>query len=78
MMYYIVIFLRYGKSLEGTFGDKTVNVVLMLGGWVIAIFACIFLFYTNSFLIRRRKSSDSITSSAWTRRISASCSFGRA
>lgn len=55
MMFYIVIFLRYGKSLEGTFGDKTVNVVLMLGGWVIAIFACIFLFYTNSFLIRRRK-----------------------
>ena len=55
MMYYIVIFLRYGKSLEGTFGDKTVNVVLMFGGWVIAIFACIFLFYTNSFLIRRRK-----------------------
>lgn len=55
MMFYIVIFLRYGKSLEGTFGDKTVNVVLMFGGWVIAIFACIFLFYTNSFLIRRRK-----------------------
>lgn len=55
MMYYIVIFLRYGKSLEGTFGDKTVNVVLMFGGWVIAVFSCIFLFYTNSFLIRRRK-----------------------
>ena len=55
MMFYIVIFLRYGQSLEGTFGDKTVNVVLMFGGWVIAIFACIFLFYTNSFLIRRRK-----------------------
>lgn len=79
MMYYIVIFLRYGKSLEGTFGDKTVNVVLMFGGWVIAVFSCIFLFYTNSFLIRRRKrSSDSIISSAWTRRISVSCSFGRA
>lgn len=88
MMYYIVIFLRYGESLKGTFGEGTVNIVLMLGGWVIAIFACIFLFYTNSFLIRSiqirflsdagRKSSDSITSSAWTKRISASCSFGRA
>ncbi len=55
MMYYIVIFLRYGESLKGTFGEGTVNIVLMLGGWVIAIFACIFLFYTNSFLIRRRK-----------------------
>ena len=53
MMYYIVIFLRYGKSLEGTFGDKTVNVVLMFGGWVIAIFACIFLFYT--FIIGTRQ-----------------------
>lgn len=55
MMYYIVIFLRYGESLKGTFGEGTVSIVLMLGGWVIAIFACIFLFYTNSFLIRRRK-----------------------
>ena len=55
MMYYIVIFLRYGESLKGTFGEGTVNIVLMLGGWVIAI-----------------------TSSAWTKRISASCSFGRA
>ena len=32
MMFYIVIFLRYGESLKGTFGDKTVNVVLMFGG----------------------------------------------
>lgn len=55
MMFYIVIFLRYGKSLDGSFGSQTVNVVLMLGGIVISIFACIFLFYTNSFLIRRRK-----------------------
>lgn len=79
MMYYIVIFLRYGESLKGTFGEGTVSIVLMLGGWVIAIFACIFLFYTNSFLSDAgRKSSDSITSSAWTKRISASCSFGRA
>ena len=37
MMYYIVIFLRYGESLKGTFGEGTVNIVLMLGGWVIAI-----------------------------------------
>ena len=55
MMYFSVIFLRYGESLKGTFGEGTVSIVLMLGGWVIAIFACIFLFYTNSFLIRRRK-----------------------
>ena len=61
MMYYIVIFLRYGESLKGTFGEGTVSIVLMLGGWVIAIFACIFLFYTNSFLIRRRKNLSTAT-----------------
>lgn len=79
MMYYIVIFLRYGESLKGTFGEGTVNIVLMLGGWVIAIFACIFLFYTNSFLIRRRKKEFGLYNIlGMDKRISASCSFGRA
>lgn len=79
MMYYIVIFLRYGESLKGTFGEGTVSIVLMLGGWVIAIFACIFLFYTNSFLIRRRKKEFGLYNIlGMDKRTSASCSFGRA
>ena len=35
--------------------SSTVTQILGLGSWVIAIFSCIFLFYTNSFLIKRRK-----------------------
>ena len=34
---------------------ENVQSILSLGVWVIAVFAAIFLFYTNSFLIRRRK-----------------------
>lgn len=56
MMYYIITFLQYSKSLEAIpTGYRTVRETLYLGGWVISVFAAIFLFYTNSFLIRRRK-----------------------
>lgn len=54
-VYYILAFLTKSGIL-GTFpGGDSVNMVLMLGCWVIIIFSAIFLFYTNSFLIRRRK-----------------------
>ncbi len=36
-------------------GSGDVAMILGLGCWVIAIFAVIFLFYTNSFLMKRRK-----------------------
>ncbi len=36
-------------------GGSTLRVIMMLGSFVIAIFAAIFLFYVNSFLTRRRK-----------------------
>lgn len=55
MMYYIVNFLQYGNLLSYLPGATVAVEMIGLGGWVIAIFACIFLFYTNSFLIRRRK-----------------------
>ena len=55
MMYYIIIFLQFSKNIKQAVGSSTVADILGLGTWVIAVFACIFLFYTNSFLIKRRK-----------------------
>ena len=36
-------------------GGDTLQLMLGMGTWITGIFAVIFLFYTNSFLIRRRK-----------------------
>lgn len=54
-MYYIMSFLQATEALSNIMGIATIRVVLGLETWVIAIFSTIFLFYTNSFLIRRRK-----------------------
>ena len=55
MMYYIIIFLQFSQNIKDAVRSSTVSDILGLGSWVIAIFSCIFLFYTNSFLIKRRK-----------------------
>ena len=55
MMFYIIIFLAVSDALSPLIGVETIRQIFALGSWVIAIFAGIFLFYTNSFLIRRRK-----------------------
>lgn len=54
-MHYIVTFLSKTEILEYMVGGDTMRSILGLGSNVIAIFSVIFLFYTNSFLIRRRK-----------------------
>ena len=55
MMYYIILFLQFSQNIKDAVKSSTASDILGLGSWVIAIFACIFLFYTNSFLIKRRK-----------------------
>lgn len=55
MMFYIVSFLTYSKVLRSMSGGDTMQSMLGLGCSVIGVFALIFLFYTNSFLMRRRK-----------------------
>lgn len=55
MMYYIVSFLSISEVLLETEGGNVVQSMLGLGCGVIGIFALFFLFYTNSFLMRRRK-----------------------
>ncbi len=54
-MYYIIAFLTDNEILLSFRGGEIMQTILMLGTFVIAVFALIFLFYTNSFLIRRRK-----------------------
>lgn len=55
MMYYIVSYLTYSKSVYNMSGGRDMQMILSWGTGVIAVFAVIFLFYTNSFIIRRRK-----------------------
>ena len=54
-MYYIITALSMNESLIKLMDSETVEYTLALGSKVIAVFSFIFLFYTNSFLIKRRK-----------------------
>ena len=55
MMFYILNSLSRFMITSGSFGGGTTGSLLELGTWVMGFFFLIFLFYTNSFLIRRRK-----------------------
>lgn len=55
MMYYIVSFLNTSRVLGKTVGGEVLQSMLGLGCGVIGTFALFFLFYTSSFLMRRRK-----------------------
>ena len=55
MMFYLVKSLSLNPGLAEVSGAETVAYAMELGSYVIGLFACIFLFYTNSFLIKRRK-----------------------
>lgn len=54
MMYYILSFLVESPALAQMPGGSVLMSMLPLGCNVIAIFSLLFLFYTNSFLIRQR------------------------
>lgn len=55
IMFYIMHSISINKGLDGVNGSQSLKLILNLGTWVIGIFSVIFLFYTNSFLIKRRK-----------------------
>ena len=55
MMTYIVDYIRYSKTVAEMRGGSIIEEILVLGNGVIVFFSCLFLFYTNSFLMRRRK-----------------------
>lgn len=54
-MHYIISFLSDGENLQGIAGAGTIQGMMQLGSYIIALFAAFFLLYTNSFLIRRRQ-----------------------
>ena len=54
-MFYILLFLALSDTLQGLTGAVTIQSIFSLGSQIIALFAAIFLFYTHSFLMRRRK-----------------------
>ena len=53
-MHYIVRFLQDSPAIDTMRGAAFMREMLLFGSQVIALFAAIFLFYTHSFLIRRR------------------------
>ena len=54
MMTYILLALASSPLLKTIPGGDTMPMILSLGSFTMAAFAVLFLFYTNSFLIRRR------------------------
>ena len=55
MMYYIIYYLSSTPAMEDMPGAATICSMLSMGSGVIAVFSLLFLFYSNSFLMRRRK-----------------------
>lgn len=54
-MFYIMCFIQTNEGINKMPGAGDLELIMELGTIVIAIFSVIFLFYTNSFLIKRRK-----------------------
>ena len=54
-MYYMMCELQESPLLASMKGGGSSQMILGLGTWVIAVFSLLFLFYTYSFLIRRRQ-----------------------
>lgn len=55
MVFYIVKSLSVNPGLGNIAGGGFTRSAMQMGTWVVALFAVIFLFYTNSFLVKRRK-----------------------
>lgn len=53
-MFYIILALSMSTVLRGMAKGESAGIILALGVYVIGIFAVIFMFYTNSFLIKTR------------------------
>lgn len=54
-MYYIMEALAQNEHVLQVYGGEAIQSVLVAGSGILAIFSVIFLFYTYSFLVKRRK-----------------------
>lgn len=55
MMFYIVSYLYTSTLMTTVRGGSVIAMLMFLGRFVVGAFSIVFLFYTHSFLIRRRK-----------------------
>ena len=60
MIYYILQSLAhcpyiYKDGVEAFYGAQLISILLEISGQIVAVFAAVFLFYTNQFMIRARK-----------------------
>ena len=54
-MFYLILFLNGNKGLDKMPRAGSLRIIFALGVGVMGIFSYIFIFYTNSFIIKRRK-----------------------
>ena len=54
-MFYIMSALTVAPEMDQFYGGSQLKIFLVYGQWIIGIFAFIFLFYTHSFIVKRRK-----------------------
>ena len=54
-MYYVIHSLSMNEGLNNMRGGQQMQGMLEFGRFIIGVFAAVFLFYTNSFLMKRRK-----------------------
>lgn len=54
-MFYIICFLSLNESMEDIYASGYAISLFNMGRYVAVIFSVIFLFYTNSFILKRRK-----------------------
>lgn len=55
LMLYLVISLENGPAVADSYGGAQLQMMLGFGQLIIVLFTVIFLFYTNSFLMKQRK-----------------------
>lgn len=55
LIFYVIHYLAAMPTLKEMPGGRTTERALGMGVWIIALFSLFFLFYTNSFLMRRRR-----------------------
>ena len=52
---YIVSYFCYSKTIISSVGGEVISSIMLLDYMVMALFSLIFIFYTHSFLFKRRK-----------------------
>lgn len=55
MIFYIMMAIVHNPDVTKMFGGASLKSLLGFGAWVVGFFSAIFLFYTNSFLIKQRQ-----------------------